>query len=317
MHVSFQDELLGFLAQQPLFNGFSGLDIHVLAVILSNGHHGGGDQHNAVFRVDALEVGDGGAGICGFLEHFQYGFLENHDGGALTGLQLGQGGGAGFNHDFVGGQAFQIVLAIVVVLNQGSDSGIGGAAGQRVAHGDQALQGRIRGEILKGLGDGYALCSPLGFHLRIVSQNHVANAYGIPVALRIIGETQQRVGIINGDGLKIAGILQLKGEGGLSNHKHVTAQGAGFHLAVDLGDQRAGATIEEEAAIITGGQVREFGFQGLIHHVDNELIHRGIDDELAFNVLVDGQCGAAHGKHQDQCKSQQFFHGVYLRFLSF
>ena len=315
MHVAFQDQLLGFLAQQPLFDGFAGFDVHVLAVLFRHGHHGGGNQHHAVFGVDAGQVGDRSAGVVRFLEDLEHGLFQDHDGGALAGLQLGQRGGAGFDHHFIGGQAVQEFLAVVVVLNQGGDGGVGGAAGQRVAHGDQALQAGIGGEVLEGLGDGDALGGPFVDHFRVVGQHHVAHADGVPVALFVIGEAEQLARVLDFDGLEVAGFLELQGEGGLGHQHHVAAQGAGFHLAVDLGDQRGGAAVEEEAAVVAGHQVREFLFQRFVHHVDDELVHGGVDGQFALHVLVDGERGRHGG--QDQHGAEQQSHYLFHTNTSF
>ena len=302
-----------------LLDRLAGLGVDVLAVLLGDGHDGGGDEHDAVIGVDAGDVGDGLAGVLGLLEDLEDGLLEDHDGGALAGLELGDGGGAGLDHDVVGGEPLEIILAVVVILREGGDGGEGGAAGHGVAHGDVALELGVVCKVLEGMGDGHALGGPFVHHVGVIGQDHVAHAHGVPVALLVIGEAEQILGIVDVDGLEIAGLLEFEGQGGLGHQHHVAVEGAGLHLTVDLGDEGAGAAVKEEAAVVAGLEIGEFLFQRLVQHVQHELVHRGIDDDFALHVLVDGEGrraqGQEHGKRKR--KRQDFFHLLKPPFTNF
>ena len=203
----------------------------------------------------------------------------------------------------------------MIILREGGYGGKGGARGEGVAHGDIALQRRVIGEILKRLRNGYALCCPLIHHLGVIGKHHVANADRIPVAFLIIGEAEQGVSTLYFYGLKIARFLQLQGEGWLGNQHHVAAEHSGLHLPVDLGDQRRCAAVEEEAAVIGGRQIGKLFFNGFVHHVDDKLIHGGINPDGALHVLIncrstDGKSAGQHNRCKNKC--EYFFHFAFL-----
>ena len=118
-----------------------------------------------------------------------------------------------------------------------------------------------------------------------------------------------------------AAFLQLQAVGGLGHQHHVAAQRAGFHFAGQLGLQGAGAAIEEEGAVVARGQVGEFGLQGFVHHIDDELVHGGVDHNGAGHVLVHGQRGGSDAQEHGDAQYQRddFLHetGSSFNFVKF